>query len=162
MRILVSWLRDFVDVDATVQDLADVLTMRGFEVSAIEPAPAAVRSKDEDAVLDLEITTNRPDCLSVIGIAREVSTIYRTALRSPASKYQRRCYRRDSRRRTLGHNRSPRPVPPIRRDRCRCHDRSIARLARRSARSGWCSPHQQRCRRDQLRHARARPSNARV
>ncbi len=85
MKILVSWLRDFVDVDATVQDLADVLTMRGFEVSAIEPAPAAVRSKVEDAVLDLEITTNRPDCLSVVGIAREVSTIYRTALRSPTA-----------------------------------------------------------------------------
>lgn len=67
-----------------MQDLADVLTARGFEVLAIEPAPAAVRSKDEDAVLDLEITTNRPDCLSVVGIAREVSTIYHTALRSPA------------------------------------------------------------------------------
>ena len=82
MRILVSWLRDFVAVDVSVQELADVLTMRGFEVSAIEPAPAAVRSQEEDAVLDLEITTNRPDCLSVAGIAREVSTVYHTPLRS--------------------------------------------------------------------------------
>ena len=83
MRILVSWLRDFVAVDVTVKELADVLTMRGFEVSGIEPAPAAAKSTDEDAVLDLEIMTNRPDCLSVIGIAREVSAVYNTDLRSP-------------------------------------------------------------------------------
>ena len=83
MRILVSWLRDFVTFDASVEDLADVLTMRGFEVSAVEPAPPAVQSDDPDAVLDLEITTNRPDCLNVLGIAREVSTIYDTDLTSP-------------------------------------------------------------------------------
>ena len=83
MRILVSWLRDFVTVDTAVEDLANALTMRGFEVSAIEPAPAAVTTEGADAVLDLEITTNRPDCLSVVGIAREVSTIYQTELRLP-------------------------------------------------------------------------------
>ena len=83
MRILVSWLRDFVAVDASIHDLAGVLTMRGFEVSAIEPAPATVHGDDDDAVLDLEITTNRPDCLSVFGIAREVSTVYNTELRAP-------------------------------------------------------------------------------
>ena len=76
MRVLVSWLRDFVTVDVGVQELADVLTMRGFEVSDISPAPTLVAGDGEDAVLDLEITTNRPDCLSVRGIAREVATIY--------------------------------------------------------------------------------------
>ena len=89
MRILVSWLRDFVTVDAGVQELADVLTMRGFEVSAIEPPPAAVQGrgdstdKADDAVLDLEITTNRPDCLGVFGVAREISTVYDADLRFP-------------------------------------------------------------------------------
>ena len=83
MRILISWLRDFVTFDADVQELADTLTMRGFEVSAIEPPPQGTGTADPDAVLDLEITTNRPDCLSVFGIAREVSTIYDTPLRSP-------------------------------------------------------------------------------
>ena len=52
--------------------------MRGFEVAAIDPAPPG--SPDGDAVLDLEVTTNRPDCLSVLGIAREVATMYRTPL----------------------------------------------------------------------------------
>ena len=83
MRILVSWLRDFVAVDVSIDELAAVLTMRGFEVSAIEPAPATVQGNGDDAVLDLEITTNRPDCLSVFGIAREVSTIYDTELGTP-------------------------------------------------------------------------------
>jgi len=83
LRILVSWLRDFVAVDVSIDELAAVLTMRGFEVSAIELAPATVQGNGDDAVLDLEITTNRPDCLSVFGIAREVSTIYGTELRAP-------------------------------------------------------------------------------
>ena len=73
MKILVSWLREFVAADADPRDLADLLTMRGFEVSDIAAAPGGAAG---DAVLDLEITTNRPDCLSVRGVAREVSTIY--------------------------------------------------------------------------------------
>ena len=36
-----------------------------------------------DAVIDLEITANRPDCLSVLGIAREVATLYDTLLKMP-------------------------------------------------------------------------------
>ena len=83
MRILVSWLREYVTFDVGVQELAEALTMRGFEVSAIEPPPPGVGGTGEDAVLDLEITTNRPDCLSVFGVAREVSTIYDTPLRPP-------------------------------------------------------------------------------
>ena len=83
MRILVSWLREYVTFDVGVQGLADALTMRGLEVSAIEPPPPGVGGTGEDAVLDLEITPNRPDCLSVFGIAREVSTIYDTPLRAP-------------------------------------------------------------------------------
>lgn len=76
MKILVSWLRDLVQVPVGVDTLAEALTMRGFEVAAIDPAPAATASDQPDAILDLEVTTNRPDCLSVAGIAREVSTIY--------------------------------------------------------------------------------------
>ncbi len=85
MKILVSWLRDFVPITVSVKQLADGLTMRGFEVSAIDPAPVIPDrpSTSEDAVLDLEITTNRPDCLSVIGIAREVSTLYGIKLHMP-------------------------------------------------------------------------------
>ena len=80
-----SWLRELVDLPVGVDDLADRLTLCGFEVGAVEPWTAAPRTPDgaPDAVLDLEITTNRPDCLSVLGIAREVATAYDADLRLP-------------------------------------------------------------------------------
>ena len=83
-----SWLRELVDVPVGVDELADRLTRCGFEVGAIEPWPADPRDPGggPDAVLDLEITTNRPDCLSVLGIAREVATAYDTGLRMPAAE----------------------------------------------------------------------------
>ncbi len=86
MRILVSWLRELVPVAVSVDELAEALTAHGFEVSAVEPAPPVPGrpARGEDAVLDLEVTTNRPDCLSVAGIAREVSTIYGNAITWPA------------------------------------------------------------------------------
>jgi phenylalanyl-tRNA synthetase beta chain len=39
-----------------------------------------------NAVLDIEVTSNRPDCLSHIGIAREVAALYDRPLRFPAAK----------------------------------------------------------------------------
>ena len=60
MRLLVSWLRDFVDVTASGEEIADGLGLRGFEVAAIEPFG------DGDTVIDFEVTANRPDCLSVL------------------------------------------------------------------------------------------------
>ena len=84
MKILVSWLREFVTVPVSLDELVAALNMRGFEVAAVEPPPPGVgRSGEDEAVLDLEITTNRPDCLSVLGIAREVATIYDTPLHPP-------------------------------------------------------------------------------
>ena len=83
MRILVSWLREFVTVETGIPELAEMLTARSFEVGAIEEAPAGVSGSYKDAVLDLEITTNRPDCLSVLGIAREVSAIYDAPVTRP-------------------------------------------------------------------------------
>ena len=70
MRLVLSWLRDFVDVKASAEDIAATIGLRGFEVAAVEPLPAG------DAVIDFEVTANRPDCLSVIGLAREVATAY--------------------------------------------------------------------------------------
>ena len=70
MRLLVSWLRDFVDVSAPADEIAERLGLRGFEVAAVEPFGAG------DTVIDFEVTANRPDCLSVLGLAREVATLY--------------------------------------------------------------------------------------
>jgi phenylalanyl-tRNA synthetase beta chain len=72
VKIVVSWLRDFVDVSVSPQELGDTLTMRGFELSSIE----RLSTIDDDAVLDFEVTANRPDALSVLGFAREAGTAY--------------------------------------------------------------------------------------
>jgi phenylalanyl-tRNA synthetase beta chain len=74
MRLVVSWLRDFVDVRATPQEIADTLGLRGFEVASVEALDGG------DAVIDFEITANRPDCLSVVGLAREVATAFNLPL----------------------------------------------------------------------------------
>ena len=61
---------------------AGAVAMAGFEVASVDPPPGGTDTV-EDAVIDLEITSNRPDCLSVIGIAREVATLYDATLRVP-------------------------------------------------------------------------------
>lgn len=68
MKLTYNWLKDFVGIRLKPQELAGKLTMAGIEVSSIE-------EKDGDFVFEIEITSNRPDWLSVIGIAREVAAI---------------------------------------------------------------------------------------
>ena len=70
MRLVISWLRDFVDVKASPEEIADTIALRGFEVASVESLAGG------DAVIDFEVTANRPDCLSVIGLAREVATAF--------------------------------------------------------------------------------------
>ena len=77
MKILLSWLREFVDVPGTPQEIAVTMSVRGFAVEGIEPL-------GDDAVIDFEVTANRPDCMSVVGIAREVATAYGLQVRRPA------------------------------------------------------------------------------
>ena len=79
MRLLVSWLRDFVDVAASGDEIAEGLGLRGFEVASVEEVG------DGDSVIDFEITANRPDCLSVLGLAREVATLYDLPLTLPSA-----------------------------------------------------------------------------
>ena len=77
MKVRFSWLKDFVDVPGTAADVAARLSVRGFAVEEIDGA-------GDDAIIDFEVTANRPDCLSVLGLAREVATAYGLPLREPA------------------------------------------------------------------------------
>jgi phenylalanyl-tRNA synthetase beta chain len=55
-------------------------------IRILDPAAPEGRPLSEvlgDAILELEVTTNRPDCLSVLGIAREVAAITGKTLRLP-------------------------------------------------------------------------------
>jgi len=68
MKISYNWLVEYVAVKNSAKMAAQWLTMAGLEVTSIE-------EKGKDSVLDVEVTTNRPDWLSVIGVARELSAI---------------------------------------------------------------------------------------
>jgi phenylalanyl-tRNA synthetase beta chain len=81
MRLVLSWLREFVDVPASAEDIAQTIGLRGFEVASIEPLDG------DDAVIDFEVTANRPDALSVIGLAREVATAYGRPLADTSARF---------------------------------------------------------------------------
>lgn len=76
MKVPFSWLQEYIEGNLELKATADALTMSGLEVGSIEQI-------DEDAVLDLEITPNRADCLSILGIAREVKAIFKLKLKKP-------------------------------------------------------------------------------
>ncbi|MCS7215000.1 MAG: phenylalanine--tRNA ligase subunit beta [Thermodesulfovibrio sp.] len=79
MRVLFSWLKEYIEGELELKRTAQALTMAGLEVGAIEEI-------DGDTVIDLEITPNRADCLSIIGIAREVKAIFGLKLKKPSFK----------------------------------------------------------------------------
>ncbi len=62
-----SWLSDFLKAKASVEEIARYLSLCSQSVEKIHPSP------DGDKILEIEVTSNRPDCLSVIGIAREAN-----------------------------------------------------------------------------------------
>lgn len=68
MKISYNWLKEYVEIDLLPNELANVLTMAGLEVEGIEGV-------QKDYILDINVTPNRPDCLSIIGMAREVSAL---------------------------------------------------------------------------------------
>ena len=74
MKISIAWLKEFVDIDADAKRLKSDLTMIGLNTEAIAQV-------GDDWVLDVEVTTNRPDCLNHYGVARELATLYRKPLK---------------------------------------------------------------------------------
>jgi len=76
MKVSLNWLKEFVEIPVEPQRLKSDLTMVGLNVESV----AAV---GDDWVLEVEITTNRPDCLSHAGVARELAALYRKPLALP-------------------------------------------------------------------------------
>ena len=77
MKISLNWLRDYVDTDLSAEQVAEVLSDLGLPYERIEYL-------GDDAVIDVEVTSNRGDCLSYIGIAREVAAVTGRQLKLPA------------------------------------------------------------------------------
>src|SRR5882762_4942997 len=79
MKVVYNWLKDFVDVTATPQELASRLALSGTNIAGMENGP-------HGAVIDAEVSSNRPDCLGHYGIAREVAAIYKLPLKHVSPK----------------------------------------------------------------------------
>lgn len=79
MITTLSWLKEYIDIKLPVNTLGEKLTEVGLGTEKIE-------KKGTDTLFELEITPNRPDCLSMIGVAREVAAIEGTKIRFPKLK----------------------------------------------------------------------------
>ncbi|NQU75324.1 MAG: phenylalanine--tRNA ligase subunit beta [Planctomycetes bacterium] len=76
MKISLNWLTDYVDVTIPAAELAERMMAVGLNIEGIAET-------DSDIVLDVEVTSNRPDCLGHIGVAREVGAMTGRPLRLP-------------------------------------------------------------------------------
>jgi len=79
MKVSYNWLNEFVDVAASPGEVASRLALSGTNIASIETGV-------HGAVIDAEITSNRPDCLGMLGIAREVGAIYRLPVKLNSPK----------------------------------------------------------------------------
>ena len=79
MKVVYNWLKDFVEVTAAPQELASRLALSGTNSGGVENGP-------HGAVIDAEVSSNRPDCLGHLGIAREVSAVYKLPLKHVSPK----------------------------------------------------------------------------
>jgi phenylalanyl-tRNA synthetase beta chain len=76
MDISYNWLRELAELSLPPRELALRLTMAGLAVDA-------VHEKGDDFVLEFDLTSNRPDCLSHLGIAREAAALAGVEVRLP-------------------------------------------------------------------------------
>ena len=79
MNISYNWLRELTDISLAPRELAERLTMVGLAVDAVHEASG-------DFILEFDLTSNRPDCLSHLGVAREAAVLGWTQVRLPETK----------------------------------------------------------------------------
>jgi len=73
-----KWLADYVQLDMPLDELVDRLTMSGLNHEG-------TTENFGDQAIDLEVTSNRPDCLGHAGVAREIAALYQLPLQIPAA-----------------------------------------------------------------------------
>ena len=76
MKVSLDWLSEYVDIDRSADEVAEILSNVGLPCEGIE-------SVGGDFVLDLEVTSNRGDCLGHIGVAREFAAATGKELKMP-------------------------------------------------------------------------------
>ena len=81
MQFSRNWLKEFVDFKISDEELCEQLTMLGLEVDDCKAYDSKLTGKD--AIIKLDLTPNRGDCFSILGIAREVAALNNLPLTLP-------------------------------------------------------------------------------
>ncbi|NOZ13903.1 MAG: phenylalanine--tRNA ligase subunit beta [Acidobacteria bacterium] len=66
MDFSVRWLRRYIETKLNAEGIAEVLTDQGLTVDEI-------RREGDAVILDIDVTTNRPDAMNYVGLARELA-----------------------------------------------------------------------------------------
>jgi phenylalanyl-tRNA synthetase beta chain len=66
MKVSLKWLKDYVDIDLSIDRLVELLDNIGLLIEERE-------EEDGDVILDVETYANRPDTLGHMGVARELA-----------------------------------------------------------------------------------------
>ena len=82
MRIIPTWLREFVNVPVDDRQLAEDLTSVGIAVESVGEEQGAM-------IYEMDLTTNRVDAMNHYGVAREASAIYDVELKKIEPKLRR-------------------------------------------------------------------------
>ncbi len=73
-----NWLKDYLTLDMPPTEVERRLMMAGLNHESTEKV-------GDDLAIDLEVTSNRPDCLGHVGIAREIAVLFDRPLKLPAA-----------------------------------------------------------------------------
>ncbi len=78
MLVSWDWLKQYVTLDVSVDEMSERLTMSGLNLEEFHAV-------GNDFCIDLEVTSNRPDCLGHLGVAREAAVLLGQTLKVPAA-----------------------------------------------------------------------------
>ncbi|HEY2157465.1 MAG TPA: phenylalanine--tRNA ligase subunit beta [Isosphaeraceae bacterium] len=71
-----NWLTEYLRLDMPVEVLTERLALAGLNHESTEEVGG-------DLAIDLEVTSNRPDCLGHLGVAREIGVLFDRPVRFP-------------------------------------------------------------------------------
>jgi phenylalanyl-tRNA synthetase beta chain len=80
-----DWLAEYVPLPEPPREVARRLTLAGLAVEGIQETGIEERAgASGDAILDIDVTTNRPDCMNHLGVARELAVVFERTLQPPS------------------------------------------------------------------------------
>ncbi len=74
MKVSLNWLKEYLDLTQSPEEISDALTLSGLEAEGIEV-------KGDDVILEIGLTPNLGHCMSIVGMARELAATYQLPLK---------------------------------------------------------------------------------